>query len=272
MRRSKTGILNSPYLVWSAIFIIVPLLIVAFYAFTDKNGSFSLANIAGLWAYRENFLISIEYSLIATAISLVIAYPFAYILSKASARSQRTQTMLIMLPMWMNMLITTYSWMIILENKGVVNGILTGLGLNSIKFIGTPGAVILGMVYNYLPYMILPIYTVMEKMDNTLIEAAHDLGCNSFKTWLKLVLPLSMPGVISGITMVFVPSVSTFYISQKLGEGKIMMIGDTIERQMRQQYNYQMGAAMSLVLMIFILVSMFVMNRFSGDDEGGAII
>lgn len=272
MRRYKSTILNTPYFIWSLIFIVVPLLIVAYYAFTDVNGAFSIKNITKLWDYRHNFAISIEYSLIATAISLLIAYPFAYFLSQSSARSQRTQTMLIMLPMWMNMLITTYSWMIILENNGVINGILGALGLKTIQFIGTPGAVILGMVYNYLPYMILPIYTIMEKMDNTLIEAAHDLGCNKFNTWFRLVLPLSMPGVISGITMVFVPSVSTFYISQKLGGGTIMMIGDTIERQMRQQYNYNLGAALSLVLMIFILLSMFIMNRFSDDSDGGIVL
>ena len=258
-------------MVWAAIFIIVPLFIVAVYAFTDADGAFSLENIGSLWDYRQNFLISVEYSLAATAISLIIAYPFAFILSKASEKSQRTQTMLIMLPMWMNMLITTYSWMVILENNGIINNVLKAINLPAVKFLGTPGAVILGMVYNYLPYMILPIYTVMAKLDNSLVEAARDLGCNGFQTWLRLILPLSMPGVISGITMVFVPSVSTFYISQKLGNGKIVLIGDTIERQMRQDYNYNLGAAISLVLMIFILVSMFIMNRFSDSEEGGIV-
>lgn len=272
MKKTKTLLLNSPYIVWSAIFIIVPLVIVAYYAFTGNDGSFSIANIKGLWNYRDNFLVSIEYSLVATAISLVVAYPFAYFLSKASQRSQRTQTMLIMLPMWMNMLITTYSWMNIFEKNGVINTIIGKIGIGPVTFLGTPGAVILGMVYNYLPYMILPIYTVLEKIDVSLIEAAHDLGCNGATTWWKLILPLSMPGVISGITMVFVPSVSTFYISQKLGSGKIMMIGDTIERQMRQQNNYHVGAALSLVLMIIILLSMFIMNRFSDDSEGGIVV
>jgi len=270
MRKSKVTLINSPYILWSAIFIIVPLFIVAFYAFTDKSGSFTFSNIAELWDYRHNFLISIEYSLIATVITLVIAYPFAYALSKTPEKYQSIQMMLVMLPMWMNLLIRTYSWMNILDKNGLINQFVSLLGIKPLNLLGTPAAVIFGMIYNYLPYMILPIYTVMAKTDEKLIEAARDLGCNGFNVWRRIVLPLSMPGVISGITMVFVPSVSTFYISQKLGNGKIMMIGDTIERQMQQQYNYNLGAALSLVLMVLILLSMFIMNRFS-DDDGGLV-
>ena len=273
MKRSTNFFLNAPYAVWSAIFVAVPLLIVVVYAFTDAEGSFSFASILALKDYGHNFLISILFSLIATAITLIIAYPFAYALSKTSEKTQRIQMMLVMLPMWMNLLIRTYSWMNILDQNGVINQVLMSVGLKPATFLGTPGAVIFGMVYNYLPYMILPIYTVMAKMDNSLVEAARDLGCNGFNVWRRLILPLSMPGVISGITMVFVPSVSTFYISQKLGNGKIMLIGDTIERQMQTLNNYNLGAALSLVLMVLILVSMFIMNRFADNSgEGGIVV
>ena len=184
-------------------------------------------------------------------ITLVIAYPFAYALSRFGANTQRMMMLLVMLPMWMNLLIRTYSWMNILERNGIINN---------------------GMVYNYLPYMILPIYTVMSKLDITLLEAADDLGANAFQRLRTLVIPLSMPGVISGITMVFVPSVSTFYISQKLGGGKIMLIGDAIERQIQQQYNYNLGASISLVLMVMILISMAIMNRFASDDAERLVV
>ena len=175
--------------------------------------------------------------------------------------------MLVMLPQWMNLLIRTYSWMNILEKNGIINNLLMSVGLDPLKMIGTPGAVIFGMIYNYLPYMILPIYTVMSKIDTSLLESASDLGSNGVSTLRRVILPLSIPGVISGITMVFVPSVSTFYISQKLGGGKILLVGDAIERQIQMNYNYNLGAAMSLVLMVFILISMAIVNRIGGDNE-----
>lgn len=271
-RRSlRTVVLNAPYFVWAAIFIIVPLLIVLYYALTDSEGNFSLHSLSSLRDYGYIFYISVLYSLIATVISLIIAYPFAYFLSRRPASSQRVQVMLVMLPMWMNLLIRTYSWMNILEKNGVINYVLSALGLPNITMIGTPGAVILGMVYNYLPYMILPIYTVMTKISPQLLEAAEDLGCNGFQKLRRIILPLSVPGVVSGIAMVFVPSVSTFYISQKLGGGKILLVGDVIERQMIQNNNYNLGAALSLVLMVLILISMAIMNRFS-DDDGGIVV
>ncbi len=273
MKKSTNVFLNAPYVVWAGIFVVVPLFIVLVYAFTDANGNFSFDSIIALKDYWNNFLLSLLYSLVATVVTLIIAYPFAYALSKTPAKTQKIQMMLVMLPMWMNLLIRTYSWMNILDQNGIINQILLSMKLKPVTFLGTPGAVIFGMVYNYLPYMILPIYTVMAKMDNSLVEAARDLGCNGFNVWRKLILPLSMPGVISGITMVFVPSVSTFYISQKLGNGKIMLIGDTIERQMQALNNYNLGAALSLVLMILILVSMFIMNRFADSTgEGGVVV
>ena len=265
-------LLDAPYLLWAAIFIVVPLFIVAYYAFTDSSGAFTLANLAALKEYREIFAVSIWYSVVATLICLIVAYPFAYFMSKRTAHVQRTMMMLIMLPMWMNLLIRTYSWMNILERNGVINNLLQLAGWQPLNMIGTPFAVILGMIYNYIPYMILPIYTVMAKIDDSLINAAADLGCNSFQRIRRIVLPLSMPGVISGIAMVFVPSVSTFYISQKLGGGKIMLIGDAIERQIQSAYNYNLGGALALVLMVLVLLSMLIMNRLGGGDEEAIII
>ncbi len=269
-RKGTTALLNTPYAVWSTIFIVVPLFIVMYYAFTDNNGAFTLENIKNLGNYTDIFTISILYSLIATLITIIIAYPFAYAMTKKSVSSQKMQMMLIMLPMWMNLLIRTYSWLNILERNGLINNFLGLFGLEPLKMIGTPGAVILGMVYNYLPYMILPIYTVLSKIDPTLLEAAEDLGCSSFQKMIRLIIPMSMPGVVSGIAMVFVPSVSTFYISQKLGDGKVMLIGDVIERQI-QMNHYDVGASISLVLMVMILISMAIMNRFS-DADGGVVV
>ncbi len=271
-KKSKlTALLNAPYIVWAAIFIVVPLIIVVYYAFTDAGGAFTFDNILAIGDYMYTFGISILYSLIATAITLVVAYPFAYCMSKTSVSSQKMQMMLVMLPMWMNLLIRTYSWMNILERNGLINSFFGLFGLGPYKLIGTPGAVILGMVYNYLPYMILPIYTVMAKIDPSLLEAAEDLGCSFSQKLKRLILPLSLPGVVSGIAMVFVPSVSTFYISQKLGGGKVMLIGDAIERQIQTSYNYNLGASLSLVLMVMILISMAVMNKFS-DADGGVVV
>ena len=260
-------IVGAPYYVWAVIFIVVPLLAVIYYAFTDASGHFSFANIVALKDYGDVFLVSILYSLIATLITLVLSYPFAYIMSRRRESHQRIMMMLIMLPMWMNLLIRTYSWMNILEQNGIINNILMKIGLSPVKMIGTPGAVIFGMVYNYIPYMILPIYTVMSKIDVSLLESAEDLGSDSMSKLRRVILPLSMPGVISGITMVFVPSVSTFYISQKLGGGKVMLVGDAIERQIQQNGNLNLGASLSLVLMILILISMAIMNRFADSDS-----
>lgn len=263
----KSKLINAPYLVWSAIFIIVPMIIVLYFAFTDSSGAFTLSNLFELKNYGGTLLLSLWYSVLATLICLVISFPLAYIMSKKSAGVQRMMMLLIMLPMWMNLLIRTYSWMNILENQGVINHLLGLVGLGPIKIIGTGGAVVFGMVYNYLPYMVMPIYTVLSKLDRSLLEAAEDLGSNAFVRFRKVILPLSVPGVISGITMVFVPSISTFYISQKLGGGKIMLIGDVIDRQMQQSYNYNLGAALSLILMVLILISMMIMNKFDKDGE-----
>ncbi len=260
-------IAGAPYILWAALFILIPLAIVVGYAFTDADGNFTLANIRQLAEYKEIFFISFEYSFIATVITLVISYPFAYLMSRKGMAAQRIMMMLVMLPMWMNLLIRTYSWMNILERNGVINNILGSFGIEPLKMVGTPGAVIFGMIYNYIPYMIIPIYTVMSKIDKSLLESAEDLGSNNLSKLRRVILPLSMPGVISGFTMVFVPSVSTFYISQKLGGGKIMLIGDAIERQIQTSYNYNLGASLSLILMVVILVSMIIVNKFAGDED-----
>lgn len=275
MRNSlSTKLLDKPYLVWTVLFIIAPLVMVAYYAFTDKSGSFSIASVAQIPSYLPTILLSVLYGLVATVICLLIGYPFAYIFSKFSQRKQQTMLLLVMLPMWMNFLIRTYSWMTILGDTGIINTILTAVGLEPAKLINTGGAVILGMVYNFLPYMILPIYSVLSKLDNSLVEAAQDLGSNRFHVFRRVVLPLSLPGVLSGITMVFVPCVSTFYITQKLGGGQIVLIGDVIETQFQSANNYNLGAALSFVLMILILICLGVMNYFGADDnnDGGVVI
>ena len=263
----------SPYIVWSAIFIVVPLIIMVYFALTDESGVFTLANLSGLGLYKRAFGISILYAAVATLITLILAYPMAYFMTKLKVSSQRMLFMIVMIPMWMNFLIRTYSWITILANTGLINTLLSKLGIGPLKLINTPGAVILGMVYDFIPYMILPIYSVMSKLDKSLLEAAEDLGSNSFTKFKKVIFPLSRPGVISGITMVFVPSVSTFYISQKLGGNKTMLIGDTIEYffNLGPSY-YNIASAISLVLMVMILICLFVMNRFTDDEDGGVLM
>ncbi|MBO5286634.1 MAG: ABC transporter permease [Clostridia bacterium] len=264
----------APHMVWAVLFIIAPLLFVVYYAFTDSEGSFTLSNFTALaqGSYLEIFIRSICFAFLATVICLVIAYPIAYFMTKASPKTQKILIMLVMLPQWLNFLIRTYSWMALLEDTGIINTILTGIGIGPVHMINTSGAVILGMVYNYLPYMIIPLHSVMSKIDTRVLEAASDLGCSPFKVLTTVVFPLSMSGIISGITMVFVPSISTFYISQKLGGGNFDLIGDTIERQFQTAYNYNLGASMSFVLMLIIIISMAVMNKYSGEDDGEVIV
>ena len=212
------------------------------------------------------------FGIVATIICLLIAYPLAYILSKMKLRAQSTMVMLVMIPMWMNFLLRTYAWMTWLEDSGVINNILAKINIGPFHMINTSGAVILGMVYNFLPYMILPIYSVMTKLDNSLIEAAQDLGANRFHVIKDVIFPSTLSGVVSGVTMVFVPSVSTFYISQKLGGGSFALIGDIIEMQFQVSNNFNFGAALSLVLMILILICMAVMNKFGDTEEAGGVV
>lgn len=267
-------LVDKPYIVWSVLFIIAPLIMVFYYAFTDSTGAFSFESIKAIPAYTSTILLSIIYGVIASAVCLIIGYPFAYLLTKTKLSTQSMMVLLVMLPMWMNFLIRTYSWMTILGDSGIINTVLSVLGLGSVKLINTGGAVILGMVYNFLPYMILSIYNVISKMDNSLIEAAQDLGSTKAQIFRKVIMPLSLPGVISGITMVFVPCVSTFYITQKLGGGQVVLIGDIIETQFQSANNYHLGASLSLVLMVLIILCLGIMNFLGADEdsEGGVII
>ena len=280
MKNNRLSRFAIPYVIWMALFVVAPIIMVVIYAFSASVGGFTLDNFAKMGTYTVVFTRSFKLALIATAICVLIGYPVSYKMSKEGPWFQRLAMVLIMLPMWMNFLLRTYSWMAILENNGLLNQLFRKIGLialyNNIfgtdisffRMINTQGAVVLGMVYNYLPFMILPIYSVIVKLDHSLIEAARDLGANSFQVFRRVILPLSLPGVLSGITMVFVPSVSTFAISKMLGGGTEMLLGDLIEQQyMGGAYNPQLGAAISLVMMVIVVICMVVMNRFGEGEE-----
>lgn len=269
----KTKWTASPYLVWMVAFIAVPLAIVVYFAFTDKAGHFTLENIMGLGAYTTVFARSIVLAAIATAICLVLAFPVSYLLSRMRPASQRMMQMLIMLPMWMNFLLRTYSWKFLLERNGLINTLFGLFGVGPFQMIDTQGAIVLGMVYNFLPYMVLPIFSVIEKIDPKVIEAAQDLGANGRTVFRRIVFPLSLPGVLSGITMVFIPSVSTFAISRLLGGSKTLLLGNLIDMQfLGSAYNPHLGSAISLVMMVIVLVCMAVMNRFGEGEEGVTVL
>lgn len=264
----KLKVFATPYLIWMAVFIVVPLLMVAYFAFTDENGNFTLDYITNVGQYTNIFVRSIWLAAIATVVCLVLAYPVSFMLSRMKKHHQGTMLMIVMLPMWMNFLLRTYAWMTLLGNNGIINNLLGMIGIGPLKLINTEGAVVLGMVYNYLPYMILPLYSVMVKIDKSLIEAASDLGCNPVSTLFRVVVPLSVPGIMSGVTMVFVPAISTFIISRMLGGGSNLLIGDLIEMQfLGNAYNPHLGAGISLVLMVIILLIMTIMNQFNPDDQ-----
>lgn len=273
-RIHKASLTDKPYLVWAVLFIIVPLIMVLYYSFTDSSGAFTLKYIQALPNYTSTILLSIIYGVFATVICLIFGYPAAYFISKLKVNAQGMTVLLIMLPMWMNFLIRTYSLMTILGDTGIINTFLTSIGLKPLEMLNTGGAVMFGMVYNFLPFMILPVYSVITKMDHSLIEAAQDLGASRFHVFRRVTLPLSLPGVLSGITMVFVPCVSTFYITQKLGGGRIVLIGDVIETQFQSANNYNLGASLSFVLMVLMLICLGVMNYLGADNEneGGVII
>ena len=272
MKRNKSILLSGPYILFMLVFTLIPLGVVAYYALTDPNtGAFSLSSIEDMIAYMPALGRSVGYSLAASAICLLLGYPVAYYIAHRKPLMQKILYMLVMLPMCMSFLLRTLAWVGLLQDTGIINNLLASLGLPRMTLIRTPGAVILGMVYNYLPYMILPLYSVLVKIDHRLIQAAEDLGCNSVQVFAKVVFPLSVPGILSGFTMVFVPAVSTFYISQKLGNPETVLIGDIIERQFKQGNNPNLGAALSLVLMILVFVCTGIMNRLGADDEGGVV-
>lgn len=280
----------APYSVWAILFIVVPLIFIAYYAFTDNNFAFTFDNITKFFTatsavtgddgvtrevrtYLVIFWRSLKLAAISTAVCLLMGYPIAYIIARAKPKTQKTMITLIMVPMWMNFLIRTYAWMTILQDTGLINGLLGLLGLGKISIIGTETAVVIGMVYDFLPYMILPIYSIMAKMDDKLLEAARDLGCNSLGVLRRVIWPLSLPGVISGITMVLVPSISTFYISQKLGNGKFYLIGDAIEGQYVAN-NLHFAAAIAFILMVILLACMALTQRATNRRVygGGAFL
>ncbi|MBE6806894.1 MAG: ABC transporter permease [Ruminococcaceae bacterium] len=268
----------TPFALWMGIFTVVPMAIVLWFAFTDETGAFTTANIAKIWQFAGTYVDSIWMGALATVICLVLAYPVALSISRKSEHMQRTMVMIVMLPMWMNFLLRTYAWMTLLENNGLINQFLRTIGVigpdATLSMINTDGAVVLGMVYNFLPFMILPLYSVMAKMDHRIIEAAQDLGCNSWQVFRRVILPLSAPGIVSGVTMVFVPAVSTFVISKLLGGSKYMMIGDVIETMfVGDGCDYNVGAALSLVLMVLMLICMSLMRKVdNGEDELGGMM
>ena len=283
--KNKRSLFAVPYVGWMALFVVAPIVMVVIYAFSSAGGGVTLEHFASMGTYASVFTRSFWLAILATLICLLIGYPAAYFISREGPRFQRVAMMLIMLPMWMNFLLRTYSWMSVLENNGLLNRFFSAIGLftliNNIfgteleyfTMINTQGAVVLGMVYNYLPFMILPIYSVIEKMDGSLVEAARDLGAGSARVFRKVILPLSLPGVLSGVTMVFVPSVSTFAISRLLGGGTQMMLGDLIEQQfLGGAYNPQLGAAISLVMMVIVVVCMVVMNHFGEGEEQAVML
>ncbi len=280
--KSKLSWFAAPYVVWMALMVVIPILIMVVYAFTAADAADfegTLENFSEMGSYASVFLRSFRLALVATLVCLLIGYPVSYWMAHEGPGFQRVAMALIMLPMWMNFLLRTYSWMSILENNGLLNqlfraiGLTWLLGVDYIPMIGTSGAVVLGMVYNYLPFMVLPIYSVIIKLDHSLLEAARDLGADDQRVFRKVILPLSLPGVLSGVTMVFVPSVSTFAISRLLGGGTQIMLGDLIEQQfLGGAYNPHLGAAISMVMMVIVVVCMAVMNHFGEGEEQAVML
>ena len=268
MKKNKSAFLSVPYIIFMLVFTLIPLCVVAYYALTQPGtGTFTLDNLKDLSMYMPVLGQSVLYSLVSALICLILGYPVAYYIAHRGKVMQKILYMLVMLPMCMSFLLRTLAWVGLLQDTGIINNFLNWIGIGRIQLIRTPAAVVLGMVYNYLPYMILPLYAIIVKIDGRLIEAAEDLGCTPVQTFVKVVLPLSVPGILSGITMVFVPAVSTFYISQKLGGAETVLIGDVIERLYKQGNNANLGAALSLLLMVLVFVCTGIMNRLGGDEE-----
>ena len=273
MKKNNSVLLSTPYILWMIAFTLIPLGVVGYYALTDPaTGVFTLSNLKTLSMYLPVLWQSIWYSRCAAFFCLILGYPVAYFIAHTGQTAQKMLYMLVMLPMCMSFLLRTLAWVGLLQDTGIINSFLAKFGIGPLPLIRTPAAVVLGMVYNYLPYMILPLYSTIVKIDRRLIEAAEDLGCTPVQVFSKVILPLSIPGILSGMTMVFVPAVSTFYISQKLGSTNTVLIGDVIERLFKQANNPNLGAALSLVLMALVFVCTGLMNRFSGDSEEGGVI
>lgn len=273
MNSPKTKYLAFPYIVWMIGFTVIPLALIVYYGLTDKTGAFTLENVLSIATpeHAKALFLSLALSLASTVICLLLAYPLAMILRKKGVGAGSFIVFIFILPMWMNFLLRTLAWQTLLEKSGVINGILSALGLPGISIINTPGAIILGMVYNFLPFMVLPIYNILMKIDDNTINASKDLGANSVQTFLHIWLPLSVPGIISGITMVFVPALTTFVISNLLGGSKILLIGNVIEQEFTRGSNWHLGSGLSLVLMVFILISMALIAKYDKNGEGNAL-
>lgn len=267
---NKKRLLSGPYFVWMLLFTIVPLIVIAWYGLTDKNGAFTLANVTAICSaeHMKALMISLGLSAGCTVLCLIIAYPLAMILKKSGMGKKGFVVFIFILPMWMNFLLRTYAWLNLLDDGGILCTIFGMLGLPTVSIIGTYAAIIMGMIYNFLPFMVLPLYNVLVKIDENIINAARDLGANSLQVFLKVMLPLSLPGIISGVTMVFVPSLTTFAISDLLGARKIMLIGNIIEQEFSIANNWHLGSGLSLVLMVFILISMAVLEHYDKNGEG----
>lgn len=266
-------LLSGPYLLWMIGFTIIPLALIVFYGLTDKEGVFTLENILAIATpeHRKALWLSLGLSLVSTVFCLVLAYPLAMILRKRNIGKGSFVVFIFILPMWMNFLLRTLAWQTLLEKNGVINHALSFLHLPALKIINTPAAIILGMVYNFLPFMILPLYNALAKIDINVINAAHDLGANNIYTFVRIILPLSIPGIISGVTMVFIPALTTFVISALLGGGKLLLIGDVIEQEFTRTSNWHLGSGLSMVLMIFILINMVLSAIFDKDGEGSML-
>ena len=270
---SKNKWLSAPYLLWSVVFIIIPLCMIFYYGLTDKTGAFTLDNITAIATteHAKALRLSILLSLVSTLICFLLAYPLAMILANMKVGQHSFIILIFILPMWMNFLLRTLAWQTLLEKSGVINSILSFFHLPNMNIINTPYAIVLGMVYNFLPFMVLPLYNVLSKIDENVINAAHDLGANGIHTFFRIILPLSVPGIISGITMVFVPALTTFVISTLLGGSKILLIGNIIEQEFTQASNWNLGSGLSVVLMIFIILNMIISAVFDKDGEGSML-
>lgn len=271
--KNRVKLLASPFVVWSAAFIIIPLCMVFYYGLTDKTGAFTIENICSISTpeHIKALLLSLLLSFIATLLCLILGYPLASILAKMSSNQHSMIVLIFILPMWMNFLLRTLAWQTLLEKTGVINSILAFLHLPSLNIINTPYAIILGMVYNFLPFMVVPLYNSLTKIDINVVNAARDLGANGFQTFMKITFPLTIPGIISGITMVFVPALTTFVISKLLGGSKILLIGNVIEEQFTQASNWNLGSGLSIVLMLFIIINMIITSIFDKDGEGAML-
>ena len=272
LKTKNKALLAGPFLVWTVAFIAIPLLMVIYYGFTGDDGSFTLENVKRILAphYLKSLWLALLLSLVSTVACLVMSYPLAMILSKLKGNKSQLIVLIFIIPMWMNFLLRTMAWQTLLEKNGVINTVLRFLHLPTLRIINTPYAIILGMIYNFLPFMLLPIYNSLIKVDLSVIQAAEDLGANKFQTFTKVIFPLTLPGVISGITMVFVPAMTTFVLSDLLGGSKILLIGNVIEQEFTKGSNWNLGAGLSIVLMVFILLSMTMIAKYDKDGEGSA--